>query len=353
MGIYVSRYPPEFNLTYVKATSYYSANYMPHMAFDPNISLIGTDVNKIWCSTDSALPQKLNIDYGTPIVFNRVLIDNYHYNGSMTEYGLNNIRIYGTNSSTAFDNLDGTNTVDLTLLKETPVRIHVSQNIIDTESIDITNDIAYRYMVIIVLDRIPPITTTRIAVRRIVFQHYNSEGILTVVPSGEKNSIDRAIPHVQSKNAKINALQSWKETLLRSVTAYRPLKVSSTNHSTIFIPPPVKVVEVEKSNRHHTAYWSYHLKTPRLNFPFDDPLIDTSGSITGVVKVEGILTEGIPVSLIFKPNNLEIGRCTTDSKGRFRFDYLEFNKDFYTVIAHKEGYNAAVKDSVRPVKTIY
>lgn len=84
-----------------------------------------------------------------------------------------------------------------------------------------------------------------------------------------------------------------------------------------------------------------------------NPFPDTTGYISGIVKVEGVLWSNVIVRLYYEDNGFFIGYTYTDENGEFRFDELEYNVPKYTVIAYHEGFNAMVMRSVAPVLTVY
>lgn len=88
------------------------------------------------------------------------------------------------------------------------------------------------------------------------------------------------------------------------------------------------------------ATWAY---TSSNMFP------NTTGKITGTVKVEGVLWANIEVRLYYKPNGFFIGYTRTNDLGEFAFYNLEVGAPLYYVIASKDTFNAVVMDSIAPV----
>lgn len=329
----------------IKSTTEYSTSYTLLGAMLATV-YTGGDVGCTWVSTNSALPQKLNFDFGRSIKLRGLTVYNYHSSGGFTQYGLNNIRIYGTDSTTAFNNLTGTDLTDLSLITEITVQEHVAADVDDPQYFFFNNDTYYQYIIIVVVDRLSVVT--RIALRSIKFWIDTDD--LVFKKSYEKSflHIDRAIPYYDTgpsiKSITPVLKRTWDRGIKKTITS------SVTSSASVINPPTTKVVSSSELKKHMVAYWSYAIKVPRWNPPSFDPFIDTTGVISGVVKVEGVLTEGVLVRLTFKESGILIRQCYTDDKGRFLFDDLEFDKDFYTVTAHFEGYNAVVKDSVKPVR---
>lgn len=118
---------------------------------------------------------------------------------------------------------------------------------------------------------------------------------------------------------------------------------------------PTPVVFLDKGPRsaaHSLAPWLFDYAaqvTLSTNLLYRKHLPDVSGHISGIVKVEGVLWEGIIVRLYYKRTGAVIKETRTASDGSFRFDYLPVNEEEYVVMAHKDGFNAVVFDGVKPV----
>ena len=76
---------------------------------------------------------------------------------------------------------------------------------------------------------------------------------------------------------------------------------------------------------------------------------NTTGKITGTVKVEGILWANIEVRLYYKTNGFFIGYTKTNELGEFAFYNLEVGSPLYYVVAFKDTFNAVVLDGIAPV----
>ena len=149
MTTYTSHYPSPADSTTVKSTSYYSASYREYFAFDIGKSLSGVDTNNQWYSNaSSATNQKLNVDLGSPLVITRLYIENSHSSGSYTIYGAKNFEVFGTNSSTAFNNTTYSDSTDLTSLGSFQLARHSAVDGSDPQYFTLTNSTAYQYIVI-------------------------------------------------------------------------------------------------------------------------------------------------------------------------------------------------------------
>jgi len=80
--------------------------------------------------------------------------------------------------------------------------------------------------------------------------------------------------------------------------------------------------------------------------------VDTTGSISGTVKVNNVAVPNTLVRIYFKENGFYINEIYTDGNGAFKFDFLEVGKPYYTVIAYVSQYNTLVYEDVKPKITI-
>jgi len=77
-------------------------------------------------------------------------------------------------------------------------------------------------------------------------------------------------------------------------------------------------------------------------------LPDTSGRISGVVKIEGVLRGNIIVRLYYKRTGSIVKEVRTLQDGSFIFKDIPMNGEKYLVLASSEGFNAVVFDDVLP-----
>jgi len=147
---FVADYPPSYSSTYVKATSTASSYYYPWFATDPSTSLTGSYTYNAWLSVAGTLTnQKFNIDIGSANVLERIYLENVHDSGGSTDRGIRNFSVYGTNSSTAFDNRTYSDTTNLTLLGTFEAQPHVASDVSDPQYFLVdAQGVAYRYYVL-------------------------------------------------------------------------------------------------------------------------------------------------------------------------------------------------------------
>lgn len=144
---YISQYPPAQNDTYVKATSQYGVEYAPYLATDPTKSLIDAFEYNGWISTTPESPQRFHIDLGTAKIITRIYYENMHGYGTDTAFGVRYFTLWGSNDSSAFNELTyGTDTSWTQLATGSPeFDIHSELNEADPKYILVTNTVAYRY----------------------------------------------------------------------------------------------------------------------------------------------------------------------------------------------------------------
>jgi len=140
-------YAPAFTSTYVKYTSSFSGE------------IEGVDPTKVltdrWYA-DSGITgsQKFNYDIGVASKINELKISNGHVHGAWTDDGAKTVRVYGTNSATAFANTTYADTTDLTLVSADPVTFtqHTAADVEEFETFALDDSTAYRYFVLRIVD---------------------------------------------------------------------------------------------------------------------------------------------------------------------------------------------------------
>ncbi|MBA7527288.1 hypothetical protein ES705_19464 [subsurface metagenome] len=148
MATYTSQYPPAQSSTYVKATSYYSADNYPHFTTDPTKPLTGSFAGNAWLSgLNKDTDQRFHIDLGSAKIIRRIYYENIHHLGGSTDGGAQNFTLWGSNTAGDFADLvyvnDGTWT-ELDVSQNTLDR-HVDLDQADPKFITVTNSTAYRY----------------------------------------------------------------------------------------------------------------------------------------------------------------------------------------------------------------
>ena len=114
--------------------------------------------------------QRFHIDLGSAIVIEKILYDNFHISGGVTNAGVKNFTFWGSNNAAAFADLTyGTDTgwTQLTTSQSIFDR-HVDVDQKDPKYIVVTNTVAYRYYVFKFADNWG--NTDYMGVRRIVLE---------------------------------------------------------------------------------------------------------------------------------------------------------------------------------------
>ena len=145
---YTANYPPAQSSTYVKASSYIGG-FDPFYATDPALSLTGDCTGTSWLSGTTAV-QKIVVDFGSAVAFDRLYLDNYHHYGGYTTRGIYQYRLYGSNSSEALTRYaNSTDLTDLTLIGSYTAAEHVASDTSDPQFFVLDgND--YQYAVLII-----------------------------------------------------------------------------------------------------------------------------------------------------------------------------------------------------------
>jgi hypothetical protein len=143
---YVSAYPYDYVVAYVKATSYDGMHYLPPMGANPNLSLTGITSDRCWRTTTTT-NQRFHIDLSEEKVITRVYYENYHNEGGFTTIGVQNFTLWGSNSPTAFAELTYGTDTGWTQITTTTSAFdkHASVNTADPKYIAITATKPYRY----------------------------------------------------------------------------------------------------------------------------------------------------------------------------------------------------------------
>jgi len=331
MPAHIPHYPTAFSDTYVKASSYYSSSYYHWFAFNPSLSLVGSASSNSWGAIDNSVPQRINVDFENSFILGMVLLENYHDSGSSTLSGVKTFRIYGSNSSTAFTTTDGSDLTDLTLLGEFVALEHVSANSSDPQYFYISSNYTeYRYLCIIFIDVLSS-GQSFIGVRRITY--YSVHESLKIVVSDDTIGMYpiKLQKFIVTKQDNYGVV---KNVFLRGILKIKLASTVSVNN----ITTPVSGVYLK--TRH-----DYKRRQPvYIN---GDIYTETNGIIQGIVTVSGTVWPGVTVRLYYNIDGNIINQTITDENGNFEFYILEPLKDYFTVIAHHDGFNAIVYDRVK------
>jgi hypothetical protein len=120
---------------------------MPNMATDPLKTLVNTDTGNCWGSNLQTTNQRFHIDYGTAFAADKIYYENFHSSGSFTNQGAKNFTLWGSNSSSDFNDLTYANNGTWVQLTTSVSQFdqHVAANTTDPKYITVTNTIPYRY----------------------------------------------------------------------------------------------------------------------------------------------------------------------------------------------------------------
>ena len=185
MADYIPQYPPAHSTTYVKATSVYNATYYSaHFGTDPGLPLTGTWHYNEWKSANflATYEQKFNVDLGSAKTITRIRLDNAHESGANTNRGIKNFSVYGSNSSTAFDNTTYSDTTDLTLLDSFTAAEHAAADTADPQYFVLGTTGSFRYYILRIAD-------AYITYANAGFRHIEFEATVPIVGDLDINSV--------------------------------------------------------------------------------------------------------------------------------------------------------------------
>lgn len=346
----VLQYPVDITDTYIKATSFLGPNYLPWMALKKDITTNSGD-NDSWLSSNVTFPQKFNIDHGDSFIASSIYIDNYHHNGGGIAYGVKDIRLYGTNSSAAFNNTIGTDTTDLDLIGEFYIPMHADITSGNPFWVNVSSNTAYRYSIIIILSSHN--NSSYFGFRRIgIAKAYDSLDVIISptniikAPYIEEKFI---IPFISNDRY---FTYSFKENKLIYNSAYKgnfKIVLDMWNKGVLdkvkikYISSNLKIYDFPEVS-FRPSYKSYTRIIPR--YTNGDMTTDFNGYLSGKVSIDGTPRGGSLVRLYYNIDGSLISSTTTDEEGNFAFDYLEEGKNYYTIIVYEEGYNALVYTDV-------
>jgi hypothetical protein len=148
MTTYTLVYPPSQDATYVKSTTQYDVNYHPYFATNPAKSLTGSWQSNSWVAQNAVVTnQRFHIDLGEGKIVRRIYYENAHHIGGLTDAGVKNFTLWGSNIASAFAELTygtDTNWTQLTTAQSTFDQ-HSASDAADPKYILVTNSTAYRY----------------------------------------------------------------------------------------------------------------------------------------------------------------------------------------------------------------
>lgn len=81
------------NYTAYQSSTFNSSSYLASFVFNSNSTKIGQAYNNGWASVQTTNPQRLIVVFDDIITFNKMIVNNYHHIGSLSEIGLKNVKI--------------------------------------------------------------------------------------------------------------------------------------------------------------------------------------------------------------------------------------------------------------------
>jgi len=142
-----SKYPIAFTDTYIKRSSEYSSQYSALDVCNNLSSLTGASEEASWICGGGLPPHKLSVDMGSSVIPVGVYIENYHHYGSYTDRGVDSLLVYGTNSRSAFSNINADDVTELELLASLSVLQHTAVDEEHPQWFYYQNENAYLYVV--------------------------------------------------------------------------------------------------------------------------------------------------------------------------------------------------------------
>jgi len=337
MPFFYPIYPLIPSDTTVKATTVFSADYRPYFAVSSYTSLNGTEVKQSWVTSTSTIPQKFNVDYDTAFVPKGLYIENYHHLGGTVNNGVAYLTVYGTNSSTAFNNTVASNLTDLTSIGVFSLNIHIAEDRKDSQFFSIFTEDAYRYYVLIITGlftgqasyygfRRMAICTTPNYLD--ILNSTNKYKLVTPLIKHDKQILKSFLYKPSNKAV----FDIWKRGIIKTT-----LHETFSRYTKIYEPPQFKsIVNPFEKRRVNTQYDG-----------ISTTLLDVSATIDGVVTVEGVIWSNVLVRLYYRQSGTQIDFTYTNEQGEFVFRNLVKDKRDFFVVAFKDDYNAIVIDEVK------
>jgi len=144
-------YPLAHDDDHVKATTYFpdaQNRYAPWKATDPSKQLTGSYTDRSWVSASLGhINQRFHIDLATARYLHGLYYENYHNTGAGTNVGIKTITIWGSNESSAFNDIDYAHDTNWTQIGGTHICAeHVALDQADPQFItEFNSTVAYRY----------------------------------------------------------------------------------------------------------------------------------------------------------------------------------------------------------------
>ncbi len=141
--------PSVFDITTVKATTFYSDPYEPWRAIDPSRSLIDGWWYVSWISwSGNANNNKFNVNLENQVKISYLWINNWHSSGLYCSRWMKDFELFWTNSVTAFENINYTDETNLTSLWTFTAKEHITYNTEDEQLFKINTDTSFQYYIL-------------------------------------------------------------------------------------------------------------------------------------------------------------------------------------------------------------
>lgn len=125
-----------------------SGDFSPYYAFDRARRLTGVWNGAQWLTNNGIIHARLNCAFNTAGVLKKLITNNCHHNGFNLQYGIKNVKLYGSNSVDGYNNVTYGNTNHLTFLGDIVFAKHKAADAADPQEVvlpDITE--AFKYYV--------------------------------------------------------------------------------------------------------------------------------------------------------------------------------------------------------------
>lgn len=235
VGATYAKYPPVQSSTYVTSTTRYSTSYYAYFTTNPARSLTGSYTGNQWISsTGSTTNQRFHIDLGSAQTITRIYYENSHNSGTVTNTGVKNFTLWGSNTASDFSDLvyanDGT-WVQLPT-EVTQFEEHVASDTTDPKYIEVTNTTAYRYYAFKFADNWG--ATTFMGARRIELWNTSTlDGRRNIITSNDGKLTAGRIPYATTNGRLKDSKKLTFDGLTLTVPSVRVAYVAKTADYTL------------------------------------------------------------------------------------------------------------------------
>jgi hypothetical protein len=292
---YTAEYPSSYSDdTYIKASNLGSA-YRQWFAIDPSLSLIdGLDYNAWY---QSGTTGRFHIEFPTQIIARRIYYEPMHSSGAITTYSPKNFTLWGSDSSTAFNDLTYSNDTGWNLIGTYQFEEHVSANTTDPKYINLDNSLSYKYFAFKISDTwggsnmglrrltlqtedgytgpTPTLTPTPTPIPQ---QNYDATIATNSAQFGNSTSIFYSL-YTQQQGGCTISQYCWNElfmTIHNNTSDWNVTNVSIDNENYNISVPAYFIDSFDTGLFHYTS----NTQPPTLNDWFTPPVIITLCSVT-------------------------------------------------------------------------